>query len=101
MRTHEGTASLRYLAPPIALIAVALGTLLGIAGLAAGLPILAIGFAAPVGYALLITLGALLESRGQAGPVRARLPLVLATMHLTWGWGFLTSPRSLYESTRR
>src|SRR6185437_5994725 len=90
MRTHEGTASVRYLAPPIALIAVALGTLLGIAG-----------FAAPVGYALLITLGALLESRGQVGPVRARLPLVLATMHLTWGWGFLTSPRSLYESTRR
>jgi cellulose synthase/poly-beta-1,6-N-acetylglucosamine synthase-like glycosyltransferase len=101
MRTHEGTASVRYLAPPIALIAVTLGTLLGIAGLAAELPILAIGFAAPVGYALLITLGALLESRGQAGSVRARLPLVLATMHFTWGWGFLTSPRSLYESTRR
>jgi cellulose synthase/poly-beta-1,6-N-acetylglucosamine synthase-like glycosyltransferase len=101
MRTHEGTASVRYLAPPVALIAVTLGTVLGIVGLAAGLPILALGFAAPVGYALAITLGALLESRGQAGSVRARLPLVLATMHFTWGWGFLTSPRSLYESTQR
>jgi hypothetical protein len=24
---------------------------------------------------------------------------VLATMHFCWGWGFLTSPKSLYRST--
>ena len=28
-------------------------------------------------------------------PVATRLPLVLATMHVCWGIGFLTSPRSL------
>jgi hypothetical protein len=32
--------------------------------------------------------------------MRLRLPLVLATMHWSWGWGFLTSPRSLFESTQ-
>ena len=26
---------------------------------------------------------------------RLRIPLALATMHMCWGYGFLTSPRSL------
>jgi glycosyltransferase involved in cell wall biosynthesis len=98
MRTHSGTASLRYLAPPIAVLAVVLGTLLGLVSLFT-VPWLAIGFAAPVGYALGIGLGSLRESRGQGAGVRLRLPLVLATMHFSWGWGFLTSPKSLYRST--
>ena len=98
MRTHSGTASLRYLAPPLAVLAVLLGTLLGLIGLfTMSWP--AIGFAAPVGYLLGIGLGSLRESRGQAAGVRLRLPLVLATMHFSWGWGFLTSPKSLYRST--
>jgi glycosyltransferase involved in cell wall biosynthesis len=98
MRTHSGTASLRYLAPPLAVLAVILGTLLGIVSLFT-VPWLATGFAAPVGYLLGIGLGSLRESRGQAAGVRLRLPLVLATMHFSWGWGFLTSPKSLYRST--
>ena len=98
MRTHSGTASLRYLAPPLAVLAVVLGTLLGIVSLFT-VPWLAVGFAAPVGYLLGIGLGSLRESRGQAAGVRLRLPLVLATMHASWGWGFLTSPKSLYRST--
>jgi glycosyltransferase involved in cell wall biosynthesis len=98
MRTHEGTASLRYLAPPLAVLAVILGTILGVISLFT-VPWLAIGFAAPVGYLLGIGLGSLRESRGQDAGVRLRLPLVLATMHFSWGWGFLTSPKSLYRST--
>lgn len=98
MRTHSGTASLRYLAPPLAVLAVILGTLLGIVSLFT-VPWLAVGFAAPVGYALGIGLGALWESRGKPADVRLRLPVVLATMHFSWGWGFLTSPKALYRST--
>lgn len=26
---------------------------------------------------------------------RLLIPVALATMHMSWGWGFLTSPRSL------
>ncbi len=100
MRTHEGTASARYLAPPAALLTAVAGAVLGIAGPAFGVPLLAIGWLAPLGYAAAVTLGAIVESRGQAAPVRLRLPLVLATMHFSWGWGFLTSPRSLFESTQ-
>jgi glycosyltransferase involved in cell wall biosynthesis len=98
MRTHAGTASPRYLAPPLALLAVVLGTLLGVVSFLTT-PWLAVGFAAPLGYALGIGLGSLLESRGRDAGVRLRLPLVLATMHFCWGWGFLSSPRSLYRST--
>ena len=36
-------------------------------------------------------------SRGLPAGVRARLPLVLAVMHLGWGTGFLTSPRRLHR----
>lgn len=100
MRTHEGTASLRYLAPPMMLILCTLGLLIGITGLASGIAPLAIGFAVPVGYLLLLALGSMRETRGQSLAVRLRLPLVLATMHWSWGWGFITSPRSLFESTQ-
>ena len=34
---------------------------------------------------------------GKGLPLRARLqvPVALATMHMSWGWGFLTSPKAL------
>jgi len=101
MRTHEGTASVRYLAPPVVLAAVTAGVLIGIAGLASGTAPLALGWAIPIGYALAITLGSVAESRGRPLGVRLRLPLVLATMHLSWGWGFLTSPKALAESMKK
>jgi glycosyltransferase involved in cell wall biosynthesis len=101
MRTHSGTASSRYLAPPAAVLAVVVGTLLGIIGLASGVALLNIGWIAPLGYLLGITAGALLESRSQSWAVRLRLPAVLATMHFSWGWGFLTSPMSLFRSTQK
>jgi succinoglycan biosynthesis protein ExoA len=102
-RQHAGTINLRYLAPPIAVAAVGTGTLAGLAGvsaLAAGgtgiwPALLTLGFAAPLGYLAAVTLiGA--RARGQlSAAAAARLPLALATMHMTWGTGFLTSPRRL------
>jgi hypothetical protein len=77
---------------------VLLGTLLGVISFFST-PWLAVGFAAPLGYALGVGLGSLRESAGQGAGVRLRLPLVLAAMHFCWGWGFLTSPKSLYLST--
>ncbi|HEV3173422.1 MAG TPA: glycosyltransferase family 2 protein [Actinocrinis sp.] len=100
MRTHAGTASARYLAAPVALLAVALGIALGLAGAVAGVTWLELGWLAPVGYAAGIVAGAALESRDQPWGVRLRLPVIMATMHFSWGWGFLTSPRALFESTR-
>lgn len=89
VRRHPETASKRYLAPPVAVLAIALGTILGIIGLAAGWPILLIGFLAPVCYILGILVGSAIE--GRYLPVRALawLPLVCMTMHMSWGTGFL------------
>ncbi|MBM7790729.1 glycosyltransferase involved in cell wall biosynthesis [Tenggerimyces flavus] len=99
-RTHRGTSSLRYLAAPTASLAVLVGTLLGLVGAVTRMSLLLLGFVLPVGYALAIVLGSLVESRGLNWRARLWLPVVIATMHLTWGWGFLTSPRSLGEHER-
>jgi hypothetical protein len=95
MRTHQGTANFRYLAPPGALLAVATGTVVGLAGVTTGPLVGAVGFLAPAGYVVALTAGALRESRGLPAGVRARLPLVLATMHGSWAFGFLTSSAKL------
>jgi hypothetical protein len=105
MREHPETASFRYLAPPIAAALNTIGLLAGLAGLAglaAGAPIavkaLTAGLAVPLIYAAGITAVSLALSRGQTAGVKARLPLVLAVMHMCWGAGFLTSPRGLHRT---
>jgi succinoglycan biosynthesis protein ExoA len=102
-RQHAGTISPRYLAPPAAVLVMALGVLAGIAGLggllsgAGGIwPATATcGFAIPALYAAGVTGVAMMAARRLRLKVAARLPAVLATMHIAWGVGFLTSPRSL------
>ncbi len=91
-RTHSGTINLRYLAPPVALVGV-------VGGLVGGF-VWAPLWAAPAGYLALTTVGGL-TLRGDLSPVERLLePVVLPTMHLSWGWGFLTSPRSLMPSAQ-
>ena len=88
MRRHPGTASLRYLAPPVMLLAVAGGLVAALAGFLPGLIL-------PAGYLLAVTAGAAVEGRGLPAPVLALLPVAVATMHVSWAVGFLTSPRRL------
>jgi hypothetical protein len=88
MRRHEGTVSLRYLAPPLALVGVVAGTVAAAAGVPAALVL-------PAGYAAVMGLGAVVEGRGLPGRGRLLLPVALTTMHLSWATGFLTSPRRL------
>ncbi|QMU75298.1 glycosyltransferase family 2 protein [Streptacidiphilus sp. PB12-B1b] len=87
-RYHRGSVNLRYLAPPAAVLAVGLG-LVGGAALSPWLLL------APGGYLAAILAGSLREGRGLGPAARAQLPVALVTMHMSWGWGFLTSPRSL------
>jgi succinoglycan biosynthesis protein ExoA len=102
-RMHAGTINLRYLAPPVVVGAMLVGAVAGLVGLlalAAGADgswpdLLLIGFAAPLVYLL----GVLAVTATAAKTLSARsllaLPVVLATMHVCWGLGFLTSPRRL------
>jgi glycosyltransferase involved in cell wall biosynthesis len=98
MREHPETASFRYLAPPAAALLVAIGFAAGLTDLAAGLTWFALGFAIPVIYLLGVTAAAARLSRGLSASVRFRIPLVIATMHMSWGAGFLTSPRRLHRA---
>jgi glycosyltransferase involved in cell wall biosynthesis len=87
-RYHRGSVNLRYLAPPAAVLAIAAGTVVGGA-------LTRVGYAVPGGYLAAIVLGSLPAGKGLPPAARLRIPVVLATMHMCWGWGFLTSPRSL------
>ena len=92
MRRHVGTVSARYLAPPVAVSAITLGTLAAALGWAVpGLKPLRLGLAIPVGYVVAVSVGAAAVSPGQPKAVRVRVPLVLATMHGAWGAGFFTN----------
>ena len=106
VREHPETANFRYLAPPAAAALVTVGLITGIAGLAAiaaGAPIaaqwLTAGLAIPVVYLAGVTAVAAALARGVPAKVRARIPLVLAAMHMAWGAGFLTSPRGLHRKS--
>ena len=86
MRSHVGSVNLRYLAPPTALLGV-------LAGLVLSTFLSVWALTLPVGYLALVTGGALYVGRSLPMRTRLRLPLVLATMHMAWGAGFLTSWR--------
>jgi glycosyltransferase involved in cell wall biosynthesis len=86
-RTHTGTVNLRYLAPPVALVASAVGLV--------GALVTPWALVLPGGYVLVVLVGTVSAGRGLGPRSRALLPAVLATMHMSWAWGFLTSPASL------
>ncbi len=104
VREHPETASFRYLAPPgaAALIGAGPGRRAGRAGRDRGRGAgrggrLTVGLVIPLVYLAGITAVSAALSRGLPAGVRARLPLVLAVMHMCWGTGFLTSPRRLHR----
>jgi glycosyltransferase involved in cell wall biosynthesis len=93
VRRHPDTLSLRYLAAPVAVAAIIVGLLLALVGITIGQSWLTIlGLIPPVGYVLANVLASL-ASAVSAPRLRLRstlwLPIVYATMHLTWGTGFL------------
>jgi len=94
---HPETASLRYLAAPMVTAAIVLGTVLGLLGPAIT-PWLYAGFLAPAGYLAGVLAASLPMGRGLGWRSRLWLPVVIATMHLSWGYGFL---RSISRSQRR
>jgi len=94
---HPETASLRYLAAPLVTAAIALGVVLGLVGLVTT-PWLLGGWLAPLGYLAGVLAASVPMGRGLSWRSRLWLPLVIVTMHLSWGWGFL---RSIPRANRR
>lgn len=86
-REHPETVNARYLAPPVMVVGTTAATLLGLAWPAALL--------VPAAYLVSVVGGGVAISGGEPARTRALTPVVLATMHWSWGVGFLLSPRSL------
>jgi GT2 family glycosyltransferase len=101
-RRHPDTVSVRYLAAPAAVAAVAVGTALAGAGAATRHRwLVALGISAPLGYATANLAASALSAASEprlTAREAATLPLVYATMHGSWGTGFL---RGLPRSERR
>jgi glycosyltransferase involved in cell wall biosynthesis len=97
MRRHPETrtrkSALRYYAPPLAVLLIVLGKIFGTIGFVMG-NALAWGYVFPFGYVALTLVSSLtLVKRARGGALW--LPIVLATMQMSWGVGFLTSrPKS-------
>ena len=84
MRTHPGTINLRYLAPPVTL---AISTV----GFFAGILFSSIFLIAPIGYLVGVVVSGVIV--GKSFATKLMLPIVLLTMHMSWGLGFLTSSK--------
>jgi glycosyltransferase involved in cell wall biosynthesis len=91
MRQHPDTVNLRYLAPPTALVAFAVGLLLGVVGIAVH-PLLW-GLLIPAGYLAGVLAGSVATARGLSLRAALWLPLIYPTMHGSWGAGFLSTVR--------
>ena len=87
-RHHKGTVNYRYLAPPVATLAITLSMIFG-------LLLHPLFFIPALSYASAILIASLLI--GKSWSERITLPAVLATMHISWGTGFLTSPANLVK----
>lgn len=85
-RAHKGTVNYRYLAPPMALI-------INLFSLLAGTFINTLFFIPILVYLISIILSSFVI--GKDIYQKISLPAVLITMHMAWGFGFLTSPKNL------
>lgn len=85
VRQHPESVNARYLAPPTAVVVLAATALGGLLWRPLWL--------VPGAYAAAVTAGGLAIGAREGARVAVRVPPVLATMHLTWGWGFLRGTR--------
>ena len=93
MRRHPDTrrtkSALRYFAPPLAVVLIVIGKILGSIGFVMGNALIW-GYILPLGYLALTLVSSLtLVKRARNGALW--LPIVLMTMQMSWGIGFLTS----------
>ena len=88
-RQHQNTTNFRYLAPPIAVLIILLSVFFAV--------LLDPVLITPV----MIYLASLIAGGifiGKKITDKLLMPFVLATMHLSWGIGFITSPKKLLKS---
>ena len=88
-RQHPKTTNFRYLAPPVALV-------INLLSLVFGALVAEIFFLPVLIYMTILIIGGLIIGRNIAD--KLLMPIVFATMHLSWGAGFITSPKKLFKN---
>jgi glycosyltransferase involved in cell wall biosynthesis len=88
-RQHQNTVNFRYLAPPIAVLVILLSIFFAVLINPVFITPIFIYFASLVVGGIFI---------GKKITDKLLMPLVLATMHIFWGIGFITSPKKLFKS---
>ncbi|WBM81414.1 glycosyltransferase family 2 protein [Cryobacterium breve] len=86
-RRFPADNGIRYFAPPVMVLGVAAGVLLGLAGFV--VPWLLLGWIAPVGYLLVVVLATVVVTRPDGWRPGVWFLLVLPCIHFCWGFGFL------------
>lgn len=92
-RSHKGTINARYLAPPVTLVGSAIGLI--------GSFFHPLFLLLPLSYLLFNLLGSTLLIMKNRAVEMFLLPLILATMHFSWAWGFLTSTKRVTTKRSR
>ena len=88
-RQHPKTTNFRYLAPPVALVINLLSVVFGVL-------VAEIFFLPVLIYMTVLIIGGLIIGRNIVD--KLLMPIVFATMHLSWGAGFITSPKKLFKN---
>lgn len=87
-RRFGSANALRYFVPPVAVIGIVLGLVVGIVGLATGIWWLALGLVAPAAYLLLVLVASAAAAREGLRTGLWYL-VVLPCIHFGWGTGFV------------
>ncbi|MCU1579572.1 MAG: glycosyltransferase family 2 protein [Rhodoglobus sp.] len=103
-RRFGSANSLRYVVPPAAVLAVLAATILGVVGLASGMPWLVLAFVVPGLYAAFVVAASAVAARDGLRTGLWYL-IVLPCIHFGWGIGFLLGflklTRNITEHTGR
>lgn len=94
VRRYSSANSLRYFAPPVLVLLLAVSLvvgLLGLVGLILGMPLewLTLAFAVPVAYALFVLIAAATIGSRDGFAAMLRFVAVIPTIHVSWGVGFI------------
>jgi succinoglycan biosynthesis protein ExoA len=85
-----GTAnSIRYFVPPVAVLGILAGAVLGIVGLATGMPWLLLGFGVPALYAAFVIAASIVAAAKEGLRAGLWYLIVLPCIHFGWGIGFV------------
>lgn len=104
-RRFPSANGIRYFIPPVMVLGVAIGLVLGVIGIAqaamGAAPWLLLGFVVPVVYLLFVAAATIVYARGRGAGTAGWFLIVLPCIHVSWGVGFVLGYLSLTSNIAR